>query len=95
MRDLEQNAGPVAGAGIAPLSTTVVQIIEDLESLLDDAVGLVALDVDHEPDPAAVFLEPRIVEPLFRRKSGDVHLNSRVMGCACERWAEMPAITMS
>jgi hypothetical protein len=57
----------------------MVQIIENLKSLLDDAVGLVAFDVDHEPDPAAVFLEPRIVEPLFRRKSGDVHLSSRGM----------------
>ena len=95
VRDLEQNAGPVAGTGIAALRTTVVQIIENLQSLLNDAVGLVAFDVDHEPDPAAVFLEPRIVEPLFRRKSRDVHLNSRGLCCACERWAEMPTITMS
>jgi len=95
VRDLEQNPGPVAGTGIAALRTAMVQIIENLESLLNDAVGLVAFDVDHEPDPAAVFLEPRIVEALFWRKSRDVHLNSRGLCCACARRAEMPTITMS
>ena len=33
--------------------------------LLDDLVGLAALDVDDEADAAGIVLEPRIVRPCF------------------------------
>ena len=42
------------------------QIYKQLQRLLDDAVALLALDVDDEADPAGVVLMPWIVEPLRR-----------------------------
>src|SRR5438105_2863488 len=56
---------PVAGAGITALRAPVVEVFEDLQALLHDAVGLLPLDVDHEPDPAAVFFVPGIIKSLL------------------------------
>ena len=40
------------------------QIDQQLQRLADDAVRLLALDVDDEADAAGVVLVPRIVEAL-------------------------------
>ena len=67
VRDLEENPGSITGTGITALRATMVEVLQDLQALLHHAVGLVPLDVDYKPDPAAVFFEPGIVEPLFWR----------------------------
>src|SRR5207249_10049314 len=70
---LEQDARPVARAGVAALGAAVKEVVEDLEPLADDVVRLDALDMGDEADPATVLFEGRIVEALFRWKPGDTH----------------------
>ena len=65
VRHLEQHAGAVAGVDLAAAGATVVEVLQDLDGLLEDAVGLAPLDVDHEADAAGVVLELRVVEPLL------------------------------
>jgi len=48
--------------------TTVAQVVEDREPLLDDIVGAAALDVRDEADAARVVLVGRIVEALLPRQ---------------------------
>ena len=76
VRHLEQDARPVARAGVAALGAAVKEVVEDLECLADDVVRLDALDVGDEADPATVLFKSRIVETLFRWKPGDVHLTA-------------------
>ena len=59
-----QHAGAVAGVDLAAAGAAVVEVLQDLDGLLEDAVRLAALDVDHEAEPAGVVLEARIVESL-------------------------------
>ena len=47
----------------------MVQVLEHLDRLLQDQVGLPTLDIDDETDPAGVVLEPWIVEPLLGRQA--------------------------
>jgi hypothetical protein len=54
--DLQQDARPVAHQRIGTDRTAVVEVLEDLQTLLDDAVRLLALDVRHEADTAGVVL---------------------------------------
>jgi hypothetical protein len=42
----------------------VEKILEDGKRLGDDPVGLPAFDIHHEADPAALVLEPGIVQAL-------------------------------
>jgi hypothetical protein len=74
MWNLEQDPGSVAGAGIAALGPPMIEVLEDLEPFPDNVVGFLALDVGHEADPATVFLEPGIVEPLWGGESGNFHV---------------------
>ncbi len=46
----------------------MIEVAQDLDGLLHNAVRLAALDVDHEADAAGLVLELRIVEPLLRRR---------------------------
>ena len=67
VRDLDEQAGAIARFRIAAAGATVQQVQQDLNALEDDVVGLLALDVDHKPDPAGVALERRIVQALRLR----------------------------
>ena len=69
VRDLNQDAGAVAGFRIAAARAAVREVDEDLQSLDDDVVRLLALDVDHEADATGVVLVSRIVETLLDRES--------------------------
>ena len=63
---LHQDARAVAGIHLASAGAAVQQVDEQLQGLADDAVGLLALDVNDEADAAGVVLVPRIVQPLGR-----------------------------
>ena len=69
VRQLDQNAGAVAGIGLATAGAAVVQVQQHLQGLLNDGVGLPALDVDHEAHAAGLVLELRIVQALLGRRS--------------------------
>ena len=73
VRDLDEQAGAVAGLGIAAAGTAMTEIHEDLDASLHHVVGGLAGDVRDEADAAGVVLEGRVIEPLLSRHSG-VHL---------------------
>ena len=74
VRHLKQNSGAVPRAGIATLGAAVREIFEDLQTLTDDVVRLLAFDVDDKADAAGIFLVSRVVEPLLRWKPWKFHV---------------------
>ena len=74
VRHLKQNSGAVPRARIATLRAAVREIFEDLQTLTDDVVRFLALDVDDKADPAGIFLVSRVVEPLLRWKPWKFHV---------------------
>ena len=48
----------------------MVEIPEHLDRLLQNLVGLAALDIDHESHAAGVVFKPRIIEALLRWQTG-------------------------
>jgi hypothetical protein len=67
--DLEENAGAIAGLGIASASPAVGEVEQYLDSLTYDFVTLVAANVGHESNAASVVLLGRMVQPLSGRMS--------------------------
>jgi hypothetical protein len=67
--DLEENAGAIAGFGIASAGSAVRQVEQHLDSLAYDCVTLVAANVGDESDPAGVVLLRRMVETLGGRRT--------------------------
>ena len=55
---LQQDAGAVAGVGLAAARAAVPQVHQHLQRLLHDRVGTAPLDVDDEADAAGVVLVP-------------------------------------
>ena len=68
VRGLNENARAVAGVGLATAGAAVVQVQQHLQRLLNNRVGLPALDVDHEPHATGFMLEPRVVKTLLGRE---------------------------
>jgi hypothetical protein len=62
--DLEENAGAVAGLGIASAGPAMPQVEQHLDSLVYDVVTFVAANVGYESDPASVVLLRRMVQTL-------------------------------
>jgi hypothetical protein len=69
VRHLDQDAGAVARVDLRAAGAAVVEVLEHLDRLLDDAVRLVPLDVDHEPLAAGVVLVARVIQPLAGRRA--------------------------
>src|SRR4029077_6601094 len=61
---LDEDAGTVAGQGVATAGATMGQVLEDGERLLDDVVRVLALDVHHQAAAARVAFGARIEEWL-------------------------------
>jgi hypothetical protein len=66
MWDLNQNAGTVAGLRIAAAGATMREVQQDLDSLADNFVTLVAVDAGYKADAASIVLVRRIIEALGR-----------------------------
>ena len=80
MGHLDQNTGAIAGVGLAAARAAVVEVNQDLQGVRHHLVGLLALHVHHEPQPARIVLELRIVKALFRRqphRGGTGHISCR------------------
>ena len=67
MGDLDENARPIARAGIAPCGASMSQVFEDFEALLYDLGRRLAAEGRHEPEAASIMLERWIVEALSLR----------------------------
>ncbi len=66
MRNLDENAGAVAGFRVAAAGAAVGQVDEDLDALDDDVVGFLAFDIGDKADTAGIMLVARVVEALRR-----------------------------
>ena len=64
VRHLDEDAGAVAGVGLAAARAAVLQVDEHLQRLPHDRVRPAPLDVDDEADAAGVVLVAGIVETL-------------------------------
>jgi hypothetical protein len=62
VRDLDQDAGAVAEQRVRAGRPAMVQVQQDLQTLLDDVVALRPLDVGDEADAAGVVLVGRVVQ---------------------------------
>src|SRR5262249_29519272 len=78
IRHLEQDAGSVAGGGLAAARPAMEEILQDRQRLRDDGVGLPALDVHDEADATRVVLVPGVVEALRGRKIRTRHHHPRL-----------------
>ena len=67
VRHLDEDARAVAGIRLAAARAPMIEIAQHLNGLLQDTMGLAALDVDDEAHAAGLVLEPRVVEPLLSR----------------------------
>src|SRR5690242_1924835 len=77
MRDLDQDARTVARGRIGPDRAAVLEVLEDVEGIQDDAVRGFALEVGNEADAARVKLAARVERAL---SLGHIGVGARV-GC--------------
>ena len=78
VRDLDQNAGAVAGFRIAAAGAAVRQIDQDLDALANDLVRFVAIEIDDKTHAAGVVLVAGIVETLRVTGGEDMLQNTLV-----------------
>ena len=73
VRDLDQEAGAVAGVRLAAAGAAMVQVFERGQPVVNDLVRALALEMDDEAHAAAVVLELGAVEPLRGRQTRMAH----------------------
>jgi len=71
VRDLDENAGTVAGVGVAAAGAAMGEVDEDLDPLLDDVVGFFAFDVGYETETAGIAFAIGVIEALAFRESAE------------------------
>src|SRR5262245_29242580 len=76
MRHLKQDSRTVTGIFLATASPAVIEILQNRERFIDDFVGFLTFDIDHESDAARIVLKPRIIKSLFGREVGNLHILS-------------------
>ena len=82
MRHLYEDAGAVAGVDLATARAAVIEVQENLQSLLNDRMGFGALDVGDEPDAARVVLESGIVKALLAGRADSGRLGAAILRIA-------------
>ena len=75
VRELDEDAGTVAGIDLGAAGAAVVQVAQDLQPVLDHLVRLAAFHVHDEADAAGIVLEPRIVKALLAGTDGGIVLD--------------------
>src|SRR3989304_1164645 len=61
VRDLDEDAGAVAGIALAAAGAAVVQVLQGGDAVLHQLVRLLALELHDEADAAAIVLVARVV----------------------------------
>jgi hypothetical protein len=70
VRDVDEDASAVAGAGVASRRAAVREAAQDLDAHRDDLVGGGAAKISDEAEPARVAFEGGVVEAL---RGGEGH----------------------
>jgi hypothetical protein len=66
MRDLDQHAATVARLGIGADRAAVLEVVQDLQAVGDDAMAFRVGDIGDEADAARIVLEARVLEARCR-----------------------------
>lgn len=69
MGNLDNDAGTVAGFGVASASTPVGEVDQYLNPLINDVVAFLSPHIGHKSNAASIMLMGRIVQPLRRRQT--------------------------
>src|SRR3954470_18246254 len=69
VRNLNQDAGTISSFGIAAAGSTMREIYQDLDSLLDDLVALFAANAGDKAHSTSIVLVRRVVETLRGRQT--------------------------
>src|SRR5262249_39099013 len=75
VRNLNEDSGAVAHAGVGAHRAAMLEVAEDLQRVLDDLMRLAAFDVGDETDAAGILVERGVVQTLCGR-------NARIGGVA-------------
>jgi hypothetical protein len=60
MRDLDEDARPIAGERVGPDGSAMLEILKNAQGVDDDLVARPRLEVGDEADAAGIVLTPRI-----------------------------------
>ena len=61
MGNLKQNTDTIAGLTVCILSRSMLQILDNFQSILHGLVSLDSLDIDNRTNSAVIMLESRII----------------------------------
>mgnify|MGYP007010507106 CR=1 FL=1 len=67
VRNLGKDAGAVATLPVCPLAAPVLQVLQNFQGIIHDAVGPLSFDICHKSDAAGIMLIPRVIETLGLR----------------------------
>lgn len=67
MGNLGQYPCAVAALLVRPLTAPVLQVLQNLQGIIHNAIGPFPLDIRHKTDTAGIMLIPRIIQPLGLR----------------------------
>ena len=99
VRHLDQDAGAVAGVGLAAAGAAVLEIDEQLEALARRSRATLALQVDDEADAAGVLLVLRVVQALGVREIAALteprEEEQKKNDAYCSRVSSSPTATLS
>ena len=61
VRHLNEDPGSVTGFRIAATRTAVAQIFQDLQSITNNVMGFLSLDMRDKADPAGIMFKARVI----------------------------------
>ena len=64
MRDLRQDPCAIPALLVSALAASVLQILQDLQSIVDNIIRALAADIRHETDPASIMFISGVIQPL-------------------------------
>ena len=67
MGNLGQYPGAVAALLVRSFTAPVLQVLQNLQGIIYNAIGTLSLDICHKTDTAGIMLIPRIIQPLGLR----------------------------
>ena len=70
MRDLDQNAGAVAGDRIGADRAAVLEVLQDAERVFDELVGLAAFEIGNKADATGIVFAAGIEQAARLGKKG-------------------------
>ena len=72
--DLNEDARTVTRKRVGPYRTTMGEVLEDRQTLLDNRVALDASDIRHKADAACIVFVTGVVQALCSRRISVVHV---------------------